>query len=70
MKAKMKNIMKHYKILTLIMVTLVLVLGSCVKDLNTVPLDPDEVTSASVYENPDSYYQVLAKLYAVFSKPS
>jgi hypothetical protein len=37
---------------------------SCFKDLDTLPIDPDEVTSASVYENPDSYIQVLAKLYA------
>ena len=37
---------------------------SCTKDLDTIPLDPDVVTSASVYENPASYKQVLAKLYA------
>jgi hypothetical protein len=37
---------------------------SCMKDLDTVPLDNDVITAASVYENPDSYKQVLAKLYA------
>ena len=37
---------------------------SCFKDLDTLPIDPDQVTSASVYENPDAYIQVLAKLYA------
>lgn len=39
-------------------------LSSCVKDLNTVPLDQDEITSASVYEDAGNYYLVLAKLYA------
>ncbi|MFM7402030.1 MAG: RagB/SusD family nutrient uptake outer membrane protein, partial [Bacteroidota bacterium] len=37
---------------------------SCFKDLNTVPIDPDEITSAAVYENPAAYKQVLSKLYA------
>lgn len=40
------------------------VLGSCTKDLNTIPLDDDEITAAVVYDNPASYKQVLAKLYA------
>ncbi len=39
----------------------------CFKDLNTVPLDPDEVTADVVYDNPKSYKQVLAKLYAGFA---
>lgn len=38
--------------------------SSCIKDLDTVPIDPDELTAASVYDNPASYEQVLAKLYA------
>lgn len=37
---------------------------SCFDDLNTTPLDPDSTTAAVVYDNPDSYEQVLAKLYA------
>lgn len=41
-----------------------LLFSSCMKDLDTVPIDPDEVTAASVYDNPESYQQVLAKLYA------
>ncbi|MFZ4464063.1 MAG: RagB/SusD family nutrient uptake outer membrane protein [Bacteroidales bacterium] len=43
---------------------LLLFASSCIKDLDTVPLDKDVITSASVYENPDSYKQVLAKCYA------
>lgn len=37
---------------------------SCFNDLDTVPIDEDEVTSAKVYEDPNAYRQVLAKLYA------
>ena len=40
------------------------VFQSCFDDLNTVPLDEDIVTSAVVYDDPNSYRQVLAKLYA------
>ena len=37
---------------------------SCVDDLDTVPLDPDITTSGNVYDDPNAYKQVLAKLYA------
>lgn len=37
---------------------------SCFNDLDTVPIDEDEITSAKVYEDPNAYRQVLAKLYA------
>ena len=39
----------------------------CFKDLNTVPLDPDVLTAASVYQDPAAYKQVLAKLYAGYA---
>ncbi len=42
-------------------------LSSCMKDLDTTPLDETVITSASVYENPANYYNVLAKLYAGLS---
>lgn len=41
-----------------------LLMTSCFNDLDTVPIDEDEVTSAKVYEDPNAYRQVLAKLYA------
>jgi hypothetical protein len=56
----MKNI---YKI-AIVLAGLVLVLPSCIKDLDTVPIDPNVVTSATVYDDPASYKMVLAKLYA------
>jgi hypothetical protein len=37
---------------------------SCFKDLDTVPLDEDVLTSKVVYDDPSAYKQVLAKLYA------
>ncbi len=37
---------------------------SCIKDLNTLPIDPDEVTAAQVFDDPASYKAILAKLYA------
>lgn len=67
MNVKMKTNMKKYSIFMIIVAALVLVFGSCIKDLDTVPLDSDEITSATVYDNPDSYKQVLAKLYAVYA---
>ena len=39
----------------------------CFKDLDTIPLDPDILTAASVYKDPQAYKQVLAKLYAGFA---
>jgi hypothetical protein len=53
-----------YKFFIITVITAALVVTSCVKDLDTIPLDKDVVTSATVYDNPASYRQVLAKLYA------
>ena len=39
-------------------------LTGCFNDLNVEPLDRDEKTAAIVYDDPSSYKQVLAKLYA------
>lgn len=50
----------------IIKVTLSLVLAllvaftSCIKDLDTEPIDDDVITSASVYKNADNYRKVLA----------
>lgn len=51
----------------MIAAVLLMAVTSCVKDLDVEPLDDDVVTSASVYDNPESYRQVLAKLYAVLA---
>jgi hypothetical protein len=46
------------------MMGVALVFSSCFKDLDSIPLDPKEVTSAVVFDNPTAYKQALAKLYA------
>src|SRR5512138_3127857 len=56
----MKRIFK----ITFIIAAITLLSVSCVKDLDTVPIDPDQMTSENVYSNPAMYKQVLAKLYA------
>ncbi len=56
----MNTYIKH--ILLLLLTSLLLF--SCVNDLDTIPLDKDVVTSGVVFDNPDAYRQVLAKLYA------
>lgn len=56
--------MKKILNITLIVAAVFLGITSCIKDLDTIPLDKDEVTAASVYDRPESYKQVLAKLYA------
>ena len=40
---------------------------SCTGDLSTTPIDDSITTSADVYDTPDDFEQVLAKLYAGFS---
>lgn len=55
---------KNYRIILIGVVAILSAITSCIKDLDTVPLDKDVITSESVYKNPDSYKQVLAKCYA------
>ena len=55
---------KKFKYLSIAVLAAVLAFTSCVNDLNTVPIDKDVVTSETVYEDPNNYINVLAKLYA------
>ena len=49
----------------IVLVAAISLLGtSCFKDLDTKPIDPDVVTAANVFDDPDNYKYVLAKLYA------
>jgi len=54
--------MKYIKYIYLTIIAISL--SSCLGDLDTTPLDGDIITSENVYDNPDTYKQVLAKLYA------
>lgn len=53
---------KTYIIITII--ATLIAIASCTKDLDTIPIDTDQVTSATLYDNPDAYRSVIAKLYA------
>jgi len=55
--------MKKYKILSILFILSLFVFTSCINDLNTIPLDKDEITSATVFDTPESYQQFLAKIY-------
>ncbi len=57
----MKN--THNKI-SLFLLVIALTFTACFDDLNTTPLDPDEITSETVFKDPASYKQFLAKIYA------
>jgi hypothetical protein len=60
--------MKSFKYLKIFIIpVLILTNISCFKDLDTIPLDEDVVTSEVVYEDSGAYLKVLAKLYAGLS---
>ena len=46
------------------LVALSSVFNACIKDLDTVPIDPDVVTSANAFDDPEAYTQFMAKCYA------
>lgn len=55
----MKNIFKIF-----ILFGLLMAFDSCTDDLDVVPIDPDDATSATAYDDPEAYRQILAKIYA------
>jgi len=59
--------MKKLFNILLVFAGLAVLTTSCLKDLDTEPLDDDEITSAKVFDDPASYKQILAKLYAGLS---
>lgn len=48
----------------LVFAGLIIMISSCTKDLDTIPLDKDVTTAANVFDDPAAYKEVLAKLYA------
>src|SRR5512133_3824165 len=54
---------RFYKILTTAVI-LSLLFTACIKDLDTLPLDNDVITSGKVYQDFGNYTKVLAKCYA------
>lgn len=60
-------IFKHFQKSILYALGLSLITTSCFKDLDTVPIDEDEVTANVVFDSPESYKEVLAKVYGGLS---
>jgi hypothetical protein len=58
---------KYLKIISALVIALLVAFTSCIKDLNTIPLDTKITTSATVYKDATAYKQVLAKCYAGLS---
>jgi len=60
---------KEFRIVAFVVLALTVAFASvsCVDSLNTTPIDDSVVTSANVYDTPDDFRQVLAKLYAGFA---
>lgn len=56
--------MKKYIKIIILFVAIGMITASCMKDLDTVPIDPDQMISENVFEDPASYKQILGKLYA------
>ena len=56
--------MKKLINITLALAGMIILITSCSKDLDTIPLDPDVTTAATVFDDPENYKLVLAKLYA------
>lgn len=52
----------YYKII--LVSSFIFALTSCTKDLDTIPLNPKTITSATVFDSPAAYKNALAKLYA------
>jgi starch-binding outer membrane protein, SusD/RagB family len=59
--------MKKQKLIFLAIIFLSLLITSCVKDLNVIPLDKNVTTSATVFKDAAAYKEALAKLYATFA---
>ena len=60
----MKNLYKKFFLLFL---GVSIFSTGCFKDLDTIPLDENQITAAIAYDNPEAYKQVLAKCYAGLS---
>lgn len=56
--------MKRISYIAIFIAGLALMFTSCLEDLDTRPLDDNEITAADVFDDPAAYREFLAKLYA------
>jgi len=55
---------RFYKIFTAAVILSTMFVTACIKDLDTIPLDPDVLTAEKIYAEYNNYEKVLAKVYA------
>jgi hypothetical protein len=58
---------KFYNVLSAAVILSSVLIAGCIKDLDTVPIDPDVFASERIYADFSNYEKVLAKLYAGLS---
>ncbi len=56
--------MKKFKYISILSAAFLFLFSACMDDLDTVPLDDTEVTAAEIFDDPNAYREILAKLYA------
>lgn len=59
--------MKKLKIYTIMMLSMLILLSSCMKDLDVTPKDPAVTTASDLFKDVASYKEALAKLYATYA---
>ena len=59
--------MKYIKSKLIVALAFTVLMTACVNDLDVTPIDPNEITSATVYRSTEDYKKGLAKLYATFA---
>jgi hypothetical protein len=59
--------MKRFKLVYILLFGSVLLLTSCLKDLNVEPIDPNQATANNVFDSEEAYLQALAKIYASYA---
>ncbi len=55
---------KYFKAISAVVIFASMLITSCIKDLDTIPLDDDVLTSEKIYADFANYQKVLAKCYA------
>src|ERR1700712_2458931 len=59
--------MKRYTFPSLSFIAVILLMSSCLNDLNTTPINTRISTAATIYDDPNSYKEFLAKLYGAMT---
>ncbi len=62
-----KNMKKTIIKILMIVATPIMLLSSCVKDLDVTPIDPNIAVASNVFKDSTSYKMALAKVYACFA---